>query len=98
MAARSEYPLGTFCWVDLATTDQQGAKSFYADVLGWNYQDVPTEMGTTYSLATLDSSQVTAIYPMPPSQEGAPPIGSVTSVSTTPMMLPNVPLILAESC
>jgi len=73
MATRSEYPLGTFCWVDLATTDQQGAKSFYADVLGWNYQDVPTDMGTTYSLATLDSSQVAAIYPMPPSQEGAPP-------------------------
>jgi predicted enzyme related to lactoylglutathione lyase len=73
MAVRSEYSAGTFCWVDLATTDPEAAKSFYGDVLGWSYQDLPTDGGDTYSLAMLEASQVAAIYSMPPSQQGAPP-------------------------
>jgi hypothetical protein len=66
MAERSEYPAGTFCWVDLATTDQEAAKRFYGDLLGWSYLDVPTDVGNTYSLATLEARQVAAIYPLPP--------------------------------
>jgi uncharacterized protein len=73
MAQRSEYPAGTFCWVDLATTDQEMAKSFYGDLLGWSYLDVPTDMGNTYSLATVDAQQVTAIYPLPPGQQNPSP-------------------------
>ena len=71
MAERSEYPAGTFCWVDLATTDQEAAKSFYGDLFGWSYEDVPTDVGNTYSLATIETKQVAAIYPLP--GEGMPP-------------------------
>ncbi|MEY2534392.1 MAG: hypothetical protein QOF29_2302, partial [bacterium] len=28
MGERTSYPHGTFSWVDLATTDQEGAKAF----------------------------------------------------------------------
>jgi uncharacterized protein len=32
---------GTLCWTELATPDVAGAKSFYADVLGWETDDQP---------------------------------------------------------
>ena len=34
MSERTEYAPGEFCWVDLATTDVDGAKAFYGELLG----------------------------------------------------------------
>lgn len=31
----SEFPKGRFCWYDLMTTDPDGAKDFYTEVVGW---------------------------------------------------------------
>src|SRR5687767_13194810 len=36
---RESYEPGTFCWVDLATTDAEGAKAFYGDLFGWEFRD-----------------------------------------------------------
>jgi uncharacterized protein len=33
---------GSFTWNELSTTDMDRAKSFYADLLGWSYEDVGT--------------------------------------------------------
>src|SRR3954452_4888368 len=41
MSERTEYAPGEFCWVDLATTDVEGAKSFYNGLLGVEAQDAP---------------------------------------------------------
>ena len=30
---------GTFCWVELATSDQAGAKAFYTSLFGWTFVD-----------------------------------------------------------
>jgi predicted enzyme related to lactoylglutathione lyase len=34
---------GTFCWNELGTTDDEAAKKFYAELLGWTFKegDVP---------------------------------------------------------
>ena len=32
---------GTFCWVDLGTTDAAAAKRFYTGLLGWEAEDMP---------------------------------------------------------
>ncbi len=32
MGKRERYEPGTFCWVDLATTDPAGAKAFYGEL------------------------------------------------------------------
>ena len=69
---RSEYPAGTFCWIDLAT-DPGAAKSFYGELLGWDYLVVPTDVGTTYNLATIEARQVAAICPLPEERAGRPP-------------------------
>jgi uncharacterized protein len=41
MSERTDYAPGEFCWVDLATTDVEGAKDFYAELLGVEAQDAP---------------------------------------------------------
>src|SRR6266513_1340550 len=41
MGERTSYPPGTFSWVDLGTTDADGAKVFYGNLLGWEFEDMP---------------------------------------------------------
>lgn len=38
-------------WADLATIDQDAAKSFYGSLFGWTYQDNPMGEGVVYSMA-----------------------------------------------
>jgi uncharacterized protein len=61
MGERTSFPPGTFSWVDLQTTDQEAAKSFYADLLGWEYDEIPVGDGATYSMAKLQGHSVAAI-------------------------------------
>jgi uncharacterized protein len=75
MGERDGFAPGTFCWVDLATTDQEAAKAFYARLLGWSYDDRPVGVGVVYSMARLRGRDVAAISPQPERlrQAGAPP-------------------------
>lgn len=75
MAQRTEYAPGTFSWVDLSTTDPEGAKAFYAALFGWSYDDRPAGEGVVYSMALLDGAAVAAISPLPAPMRaaGAPP-------------------------
>jgi predicted enzyme related to lactoylglutathione lyase len=66
MGERTSYPPGTFSWVDLNTDDQEASKAFYADLLGWTYNDIPIGDGIHYSMAQVDGHDVAAITPMPP--------------------------------
>src|SRR4051794_41625766 len=75
MGERDGYEPGTFCWVDLATTDQDGAKSFYSELFGWEAEDMPAGEGITYSMQRLRGKDVAAIAPQPEQQReaGVPP-------------------------
>ncbi len=66
MGKRTSYEPGTFCWVDVATTDRTGAKAFYGALFGWEADDVPGGQGTTYARARLGGEQVAGIYELPP--------------------------------
>lgn len=76
MPERDGFPQGTFCWVDLSTTDEDGAKSFYADLLGWEADDMPVGEGAVYSMQVLRGKQVAAIAGQPQQQReaGVPPL------------------------
>src|SRR5688572_31427299 len=39
MGKRESYEPGTFCRVDLTTTEGKGAKAFYGDLFGWEFRD-----------------------------------------------------------
>src|SRR3954454_4623790 len=85
MGERTSYEPGTFCWVDLATTDQDGAKSFYSELFGWEADDRPAGEGITYSMQRLRGKDVAAIAPQPPQQRemGVPPLwNSYVSVTS----------------
>ena len=75
MGERTRYDPGTFCWADLATTDQDAAKSFYGELFGWEAEDMPVD-GTYYSMMRIAGKDVAAIAPQPQQQReaGVPPI------------------------
>jgi uncharacterized protein len=41
----TSYAPGVPCWVDLTTSDPDGARAFYGDVLGWQFEIGPAETG-----------------------------------------------------
>jgi uncharacterized protein len=71
MGERTGYQPGTFCWVDLTTTDQPGAKAFYEGLFGWLAQDMPVGEGATYSIMQLHGKSVAAIAAQPQQQRDA---------------------------
>src|SRR5260370_22496572 len=75
MGERSGYEAGSFCWVDLTTTDQAAAKVFYGDLFGWEAQDMPVGEGVFYSMQRVRGRDVAAISPQPQQQReaGVPP-------------------------
>ncbi len=75
MGERNSYEPGTFCWVDLATTDPEAAKSFYAELFGWEIEDMPAGDGMIYSMARRNGRAAAAIAAQPPQQAdaGVPP-------------------------
>jgi predicted enzyme related to lactoylglutathione lyase len=75
MGERSSYTPGTFCWVELTTSDQPAAKSFYGELFGWGAADMPMDdQGSVYSMMQLGGKDVAAISPQPKQQReaGAP--------------------------
>jgi hypothetical protein len=74
MGRRSQYAPGTFSWIELSTTDPAGAKEFYRELFGWDYQDdeVP---GGVYTMAQLGGDDVAGIMQQPEQQRavGVPP-------------------------
>jgi len=49
---------GTFCWVELQTTDVPAAREFYGAVFGWTMADMPGPL--PYAIASLEGSAMTA--------------------------------------
>jgi uncharacterized protein len=62
MGERESYAPGTFCWVDLGTTDAAGAKAFYGRLFGWEGEDMPVGEGATYTMLRLGGRDVAAVY------------------------------------
>lgn len=72
---RTRYDDGTFSWVDLGTTDLQGAKSFYTELFGWEVRDAPAGAAGTYSMFFKKGKSVAGCYEQYPEQraQGVPP-------------------------
>jgi uncharacterized protein len=61
MGEVESYPHGTFCWVDLGTTDLAGAKEFYGRLLGWEMSEA--EAGeAVYTMATIGGKPVSGMH------------------------------------
>jgi uncharacterized protein len=69
MGERTSYTPGTFSWTDLATTDTEGAKSFYTGLFGWQIDDRPIPGDGVYTMLLRDGKEVAALFE---GQEGMP--------------------------
>jgi predicted enzyme related to lactoylglutathione lyase len=58
MPERTEYAHGTPSWVDLAATDLDRAREFYARVLEWEYRDETAGEGARYDVARVGGRAV----------------------------------------
>src|SRR4030095_12146709 len=75
MQETPEYKPGTFCWVELATSDNEAAKTFYTKLFGWTYVDHPMGPDMVYTMLQLNGKDVGALYKLMPDQvsQGVPP-------------------------
>jgi len=66
---------GSFCWIELATTDSPSAKKFYTELFGWTPDDNPMGPGMTYTIWKLQGRDAGAMYEQmaDQKQQGIPP-------------------------
>lgn len=71
MAEKTRHEPGTFCWVELGTSDGPAAKRFYASLFGWTWTDFPGRAGP-YTILQKNGKDAAALYQMG-AQQGVPP-------------------------
>jgi uncharacterized protein len=73
---RTGYEPGTFSWADLGTTDLEAAKSFYTQLFGWDFEDMPAGDSMIYSMASKNGKTVAACYEQSAEMrsQGVPPV------------------------
>jgi predicted enzyme related to lactoylglutathione lyase len=75
MQEEPEVQPGTFCWIELGTSDSEAAKSFYNQLFGWDYEDNPMGEHGTYTIIKLNGKEVGGLYKLFPElvDQGVPP-------------------------
>lgn len=75
MQETPQYAPGTFCWVELGTSDGEAGKKFYTELFGWEYTDNPTGPGMVYTMLKQDGKDIGGLYQLMPEMtaQGIPP-------------------------
>jgi len=75
MSEVTSYKPGTPSYIDLATTDLDGAKGFYSALFGWETQDSPMPQGGVYTSFSKDGKDIAGGYVINPEMAslGVPP-------------------------
>jgi predicted enzyme related to lactoylglutathione lyase len=85
----ADYKPGTFCWVELGTSNGEEAKNFYTKLFGWGFTDIPIGPNEVYTILKLNDKSVGALYQLNSEMkaQGIPPnwlsYVSVTSADET---------------
>jgi predicted enzyme related to lactoylglutathione lyase len=62
MAHIDHHAPGSFCWIELGTTNQNAAKQFYQPLFGWTSNDFPMGPGEFYTMFQIDGRDAAAAY------------------------------------
>jgi predicted enzyme related to lactoylglutathione lyase len=75
MVNTDKHAPGTFCWIELATTNQLAAKSFYNSLFGWVANDIPMGPDLVYTIFKLEGRDAAAGFTIPREEraQGIPP-------------------------
>jgi hypothetical protein len=71
MATMERFTPGEFCWIEVATSSQNAAKSFYSALFGWTGRDVPTGPDKFYSLLELNGRVAAGAFTITPEESAA---------------------------
>lgn len=75
MSTVATHAPGTFCWMELGTTDPKAAQQFYSDLFGWNTHDVPAGPDNTYTMLSHGEERVGGLFELEAEKQaqGIPP-------------------------
>jgi predicted enzyme related to lactoylglutathione lyase len=75
MANIEKHAPGSFCWIELGTTDQEAAKAFYGSLFGWKANDFPMGPSEVYSIFQLEGRDAAAGFTLNAEMkaQGVPP-------------------------
>jgi predicted enzyme related to lactoylglutathione lyase len=75
MIAVEKYAPGSFCWIELGTTDAKAAKSFYGSLFGWQPNDMPLGPDQFYTMLQIEGKEIGALYELDENMRrmGVPP-------------------------
>jgi predicted enzyme related to lactoylglutathione lyase len=59
---------GSFCCVELGTSDPAGAKKFYQSLFGWGFEDLPMGPDFIYTIFQSEGKDAAAVYKLMPDQ------------------------------
>jgi len=68
MATITQHAPGSFCWIELASTDQNASRAFYSKLFGWTSNDTPLGEGQTYTIFQLGGRDSAALQQLTPKQ------------------------------
>lgn len=70
-----EYKPGTFCWVELGTSNAEAAKSFYSKLFDWTLTDNPMGPDMVYTMLKINDKDVGGLFQLMPDMvaQGIPP-------------------------
>lgn len=69
MAEINKHAAGSFCWIELNTTDAPAAKQFYSALFDWEPVDMPVAPGMVYTIMRIRGRDVAALCEMMPGQK-----------------------------
>ena len=75
MQQTTSFAPGTFCWVELGTSDGEAAKKFYTELFSWDFIDNPMGPGMVYTMLKQEGKDVAGLYQLMPDlkAQGIPP-------------------------
>jgi hypothetical protein len=62
MSVVEKHAPGSFCWVELGTTDAKAAKAFYSALFGWQPNDMPMGPAGVYTMLQVNGKDIGALY------------------------------------
>ena len=67
---------GAISWSELMTSEVAAAKTFYHDLFGWAFDDMPMEK-MIYAVVKVNGEATAGIMPMPPDAGAMPPVWGI---------------------
>ena len=60
----TKFTPGTFCWIELFTTNVNAAKEYYIKLFNWGIEEIATPDNQTYTMPQVDGKPMGGLFPL----------------------------------